>query len=221
MANFSDYFPKLLRYEGNYCHSANDPGGETYRGIARKYNGKWPGWATVDAVKQSLHLVSPVAKPSWAALSAALSANPKLSADIKAFYQAHYWDPLRLNEVGSQSIAEQLADHGVNAGLSRPAKMLQYLLKTQFGASHLKVDGKVGPQSIAALNDVLPELFYPSLIELRRAHYYYRAGSPLSSTPNMAHWVDFLKHTLNVTPDLRMQQYLKSWLSRTRVPFVS
>jgi lysozyme family protein len=218
MANFSDYFPKLLRNEGNYCHTPGDSGGETYRGIARAYNGHWPGWPIVDAAKRRLGLTSPVGRASWAALNAALGADTALSTSIQQFYKHSYWDSLRLDEVHSQSIAEQLADHGVNAGTSRPVKMLQYLLNTQFG-SRLVVDGKIGPQSIAALNDVSAALFYLSLVEMRRAFYYYLAGSPLNSTPNMATWSSFLRTALNVRPNPAMHQFLPSWLSRTQAPF--
>lgn len=220
MANFASYFPKLLRNEGNYCHTPGDSGGETYRGIARAYNGSWPGWPTVDAAKKKLGLTSPVGRASWAALNQALGADAALSVSIQQFYKHRYWDTLRLDQVHSQSIAEQLADHGVNAGTSRPVKMLQYLLNTQFGAQ-LVVDGKIGTQSIAALNDVSAALFYLSLVEMRRAFYYYLAGSPLTSTPNMAAWRGFLHTTLNVRPNAGMQKFLSSWLSRTQAPFVA
>lgn len=220
MANFLAYFPKLMRNEGNYCHHPTDPGGETYRGIARVFNRTWPGWPVIDAVKKQLNLTSPVGKASWATINKALATNEALGANIQQFYQNQYWNPLRLNEVSSQSVAEQLADHGVNAGLRRPAMMLQYLLNTQFG-TYVTVDGKVGPKTIEALNAVSPALFYLSLVEMRRAFYYYRAGKPLTSTPNMAEWRDFLYHKLAVRPDARMQQYLPSWLSRTSTLFVA
>jgi lysozyme family protein len=218
MANFTNYFPTLLRNEGNYCHTPGDSGGETYRGIARAYNGHWPGWPIVDAAKRRLGLTSPVGRASWAALNAALGADAALSTSIQQFYKHSYWDSLRLDEVHSQSVAEQLADHGVNAGTSRPVKMLQYLLNTQFGA-RLVVDGKIGPQSIAALNDVSAALFYLSLVEMRRAFYHYLAGNPLNSTPNMAAWSSFLRTSLNVRPNPAMHRFLPSWLSRTQAPF--
>jgi len=220
MANFTNYFPKLLRNEGNYCHTPGDAGGETYRGIARAYHGTWPGWLIVDAAKQKLGLASPVGRGSWVALNHALGADAALSANIQQFYKQRYWDALRLDQVQSQSIAEQLADHGVNAGTSRPVKMLQYLLNTQFGMQ-LAVDGKIGPQSIAALNDVPAALFYLSLVEMRRAFYYYLAGSPLTSTPNMVAWRTFLHTKLNVRPNAGMQKFLPSWLSRTQALFVA
>lgn len=220
MANFAAYFPKLLRNEGNYCHTPGDRGGETYRGIARAANGHWPGWPHIDAAKHQLGFTSPVGRANWAALNAALAANTALSASIQQFYKHSYWDSLRLDDVHSQSIAEQLADHGVNAGTSRPVKMLQYLLNTKFG-KHLVVDGKIGPQSIAALNAVPPAAFYPSLVEMRRAFYHYLAGSPLNATPNLATWSNFLRTTLNVQPNPAMHKFLASWLSRTKEPFVA
>lgn len=220
MANFTSYFPKLLRNEGNYCHTPGDKGGETYRGIARASNGNWPGWATIDAAKHQLKLVSPVARANWAALNAALAANTALSTSIQQFYKHSYWDSLRLDEVHSQSIAEQLADHGVNAGTSRPVRMLQFLLNTQFGA-HLTVDGKIGPQTIATLNAVSPAVFYPSFVEMRRAFYHYLASSPLNATPNLATWSSFLRTTLGLRPNPAMQKFLRAWLSRTQVPFVA
>ncbi|RYY16321.1 MAG: N-acetylmuramidase, partial [Cytophagaceae bacterium] len=59
MADFAKYLPTLLANEGGYCHDPRDPGGETYRGIARTYNPSWPGWSAIDAVKARLRLPSP------------------------------------------------------------------------------------------------------------------------------------------------------------------
>lgn len=220
MAKFSAYYPKLMRNEGDYCHNLNDTGGETYRGISRVHHPEWSGWKTINAVKEKHNFKSPVAKANWAILNKELRANHELSANIEKFYQALYWDTLRLNEVDSQSIAEQLADHGVNAGTSRPAKMLQFLLNDQYEAK-LRVDGKIGPQTIKTLNEVLPRFFYADLVEMRQAFYYYLADSPISSTPNMPGWRDFLHNTLLLRPRAKNKGFLKSWLSRTREAFVS
>ncbi|OUJ74928.1 hypothetical protein BXP70_09280 [Hymenobacter crusticola] len=143
MADFTHYFPTLLAHEGGYCHDLQDPGGETYKGIARVSNPKWSGWPTVDAVKARAALPTPVPRAGWRALSKALEAEATLNALIMSFYKASYWNPLSLDAVLSQCVAEQLADHGVNAGTARPAKMLQYLLATEFGVK-LVVDGQVG-----------------------------------------------------------------------------
>ena len=44
MAYFGDAFKKLSIKEGGYVNDKDDAGGETYRGISRKYNPTWQGW---------------------------------------------------------------------------------------------------------------------------------------------------------------------------------
>ena len=55
MASFKAQYNELIKREGNY-HSGViggkvDKGGETYRGIARKYNPDWAGWKIIDSLK--------------------------------------------------------------------------------------------------------------------------------------------------------------------------
>lgn len=218
MANFATYLPLLFANEGGYCdYYPSDSGGETFRGIARRPNPNWPGWASVDAVKAQLGLTSPVPPAHWPALDNSLLANAELGAAINSFYEAAYWSPLRLDEVLSQSIADQLADHGVNAGIRRTSLMLQYLLNTEFGAS-LAVDGEVGALTIMALNSTTPPLFYLRLVEMRRAFYTYLADG--AAIPGTENWASFF-HQIGLVPNPRMQQFLNAWLTRTQRPFSS
>lgn len=221
MADFNYYFPKLLAHEGDYCHDLQDPGGETYRGIARTYNPGWSGWLTIDAVKARSASTSPVPRASWRTLSKLLGAEAKLSSAVSSFYKAAYWNPLSLDAVQSQCLAEQLADHGVNAGISRPAKMLQYLLASEFSVP-LVVDGKVGPRTIAALNAVTPATFYARFVAMRRAFYAYRTGS-FSPTDalTLAPWHRFFQESLGLKTNSQMQKYLASWMNRTQQDFTA
>jgi len=221
MADFAHYFPTLLANEGGYCHDPLDPGGETYRGIARVPNPHWNGWSVVDAIRTHLCPNSPVPHAEWLAISHALESDAALNAHVMSFYKAEYWNPLALDLVHSQPIADQLADHGVNAGVIRPAKMLQYLLATEFGAP-LAVDGKIGPRSIAALNAVDPSAFYARFIAMRRAFYDYRTGSfSPADAEKLAHWHKFFHEELHLVTDNRMHKYLASWISRTQEKFVA
>ena len=52
MANFEDAYKKLLIKEGGYVHDSDDSGGETYRGISRRYNPTWEGWDIIDTYKR-------------------------------------------------------------------------------------------------------------------------------------------------------------------------
>lgn len=225
MANFDAYFPSLLRNEGNYCDNPKDSsGGETYQGVARNKNPTWSGWPIIDAVKKKLGLTSPVAQGHWPSLNAELVPNVTLSASVKQLYRARYWNSMGLDGVHSQSVAEQIADHGVNAGTTRPVKMVQYLLSTVYN-KQVDNDGIMGPATLAALNSISPSLFYGNLVEMRRAFYYYLAGAALTSTPHMAGWSSFLGGS---NPGLSLQRnaakygdFLPAWLRRTQVPFVA
>lgn len=222
MADFTHYFPTLLANEGGYCHDLQDPGGETYRGIARATNPQWSGWPALDAAKARLGLHSPVPRASWAALTKVLQVDAAMGASIHAFYKAAYWNPLCLDEVQCQCLAEQLADHGVNAGPARPAKMLQYLLGSEFGAAGMVVDGKIGPRTIAALNGVNREAFYRRFVAMRQAFYQYRAGSYTPAEAQaLAPWHRFFQQDLRLRTDATMQKFLGSWLRRTQAVYVA
>jgi len=221
MADFTHYLPVLLANEGGYCHDLQDPGGETYKGIARASNPHWLGWVTVDGVKTRACLPTPVPRTGWRTLSKMLEAENTLSALVLRFYKEAYWNPLSLDSVHSQCVAEQLADHGVNAGTTRPAKMLQYLLFTEFGVK-LVIDGQVGPRTIAALNTVNQETFYARFVAMRRAFYAYRTGSyALADAPALGPWHRFFQEELHLKTDNQMQKYLTSWINRTQQTFTA
>ncbi|HJW81700.1 MAG TPA: glycosyl hydrolase 108 family protein [Acidiferrobacterales bacterium] len=52
MADFKEAFELTLAHEGGYVKDPDDRGGETYKGIARRYNPGWPGWARINKAKQ-------------------------------------------------------------------------------------------------------------------------------------------------------------------------
>ena len=221
MADFTRYLPTLLANEGGYCHDPQDPGGETYKGIARASNPHWAGWPVVDSVKTRVGAASPVPRAGWLALSRTLESEPNLHAAVLTFYKTAYWNPLSLDAVQSQCVAEQLADHGVNAGTTRPAKMMQYLLATEFGAQ-LVVDGRIGPHTIATLNALDPKAFYARFVAMRQAFYNYRTGNfTPAEAVTLAPWHQFFRDELHLTTDSRMKKYLTSWLRRTQTAYTA
>ena len=48
MANFEYAIERLFGLEGGYARHPADPGGETYRGISRRYHPEWSQWADID-----------------------------------------------------------------------------------------------------------------------------------------------------------------------------
>ena len=218
MADFVKYFPLLLTNEGGYVFDPHDPGGETWRGIAREFNAKWAGWPLLDAYK---------AKAGWPAdcrvyprnklATTILLKDNALPGLVRSFYQNQYWDCLNLSGINSQSIASQLCDIGVNSGTGRVGKMAQYVLATSFGW-HGAIDGQLGPLTLAAINAAPAQAYYTALVAARRSFYQYRAGHTQGLTPEC---VSFLQ-SVNLNPDATMQRYLPSWMGRvSAIPFTA
>jgi lysozyme family protein len=140
MANFTQSFKLLLQSEGDYVNDPQDPGGETYKGIARKMNPKWEGWKTIDAQKKKKNFPKN------------LSALKELDAAIEAFYKTNYWDKVKGDDIQEQEIAHSIFDFAVNAGISTSSKLAQAVVKA-------KADGVIGKNTLKAINAAEPEKF--------------------------------------------------------------
>lgn len=130
MADFIAAYEKTIINEGGYkLHTvAGDTGGQTYAGISRRANPDWTGWRKVD------------------------SGGVPSAGEVRTAYRDKYWMPLRLDEIHSQVIAEDIFDFGVNAGTTIAAKLAQIAVGTT-------PDGKVGPLTIASLNSCDTRVF--------------------------------------------------------------
>jgi len=147
MANFLKAFDITMGHEGTYAKDPDDSGGETYKGISRRFNPQWEGWKMIDDVQNH---------PKFPRI---LKDLPQLQKAVKSFYKSYYWDINKLDEISSQAIAEEIFDTGVNMGRSRAAKFLQeslnYLNRNERLFDDLIVDGLVGPATLTALEFVL------------------------------------------------------------------
>lgn len=84
---------------------------------------------------------------------------------VKRIYRAKYWDALRCDDL-PHGVDYAVFDYGVNSGISRSAKVLQRTLG-------IPDDGRVGPETIAAVNkcdafDLVDRLCDERLAFLRR-----------------------------------------------------
>jgi lysozyme family protein len=140
MADFNAAFVLTMRAEGGYVRDPQDPGGETYKGVARRMNSKWDGWFLIDAMKKERDF--PANLEGYAALQ----------EKIRAFYEANYWDRIRGDEIQNQDIAESIFDFAVNAGPVASAKLAQMTVGTE-------PDGVVGPVTVAKINADDPRAF--------------------------------------------------------------
>ena len=143
MANFEKFYPKL-RSEGGYlspeiAKKNKENGGETYKGVSRVYNPHWAGWVLVDRWKVKMGGKVPYNYKF---------PDPSLDLLVKQVMKQNYWDALSLDKVKNQSLADFMADFGVNSGAHTVAKETQRFLK-------LEDDGVVGNDTITKINNPL------------------------------------------------------------------
>lgn len=135
MANFREAFELTIGHEGNYSNDPLDPGGETYRGISRRYWPGWTGWAIIDS-----YSVANI--PSE-------GTNHELDLAVRTFYKDHFWNRFEGDKVPHQDIANELFDTGVNMSMSRAIEFLQEALnlcnRDQKYWKDISVDGSWGP----------------------------------------------------------------------------
>ena len=135
MADFIPGFIKTINAEGGYVHDPDDPGGETYKGVARSRNPGWSGWANIDQLKTKSNFPQN------------LETDPDLQEKVKALYKANYWDKIQGDKIVDQDIAESIYDFAVNAGPKASAQLAQLAARTT-------ADGIIGPKSIERINSI-------------------------------------------------------------------
>ncbi len=133
-----------MGHEGFYANNPDDPGGETWKGIARNKWPAWGGWAVIDRVK--------IANPRN--LQAALAQSQELETLVQAFYEAHFFRALNLDRIEQAEIACELFDTAVNQGAETAGRYFQQALNllNDNGRHYadLRVDGKPGELTLQA-----------------------------------------------------------------------
>ena len=133
MASYRSAILKVLLTEGGYANDPDDAGGETYKGIARKFWPKWSGWAIIDIAKKQ------------AGYERALNRNMQLNDAVIAFYKVNFWDKVGGDFIASQTIANNLVDAAVNEGIKGAVKRAQ-------GIVLLAQTGVITPELVTKLN---------------------------------------------------------------------
>jgi lysozyme family protein len=152
MAQFQEAFDKVMKNEGGYVNDPQDPGGETYKGIARSRNSKWEGWIRVDLCK------------GQKGFPANLERDTVLQQQITRFYETNYWDAISADKIETQQVAETMFDFGVNAGVKASAMLAQQVVE-------VAVDGVIGPKTIEKLNAFDADHFLAAFTVLKIARY--------------------------------------------------
>ena len=172
MADFEIAYGETELREGGYVDDPVDRGGETHRGVTRKFHPNWAGWKIVDQIK----LDHPDDFKTW------IDANEKLAALAKDLYRKKYWAPIRGDELPSQHIANKVFDTGVNQGVARSVRYLQeglnLLNRNQTDYADIQVDGKLGKLTLSTMAGFLelengqPDYLLKALNLLQASFYF-------------------------------------------------
>ena len=142
-ANFPACLAFTLQAEGGYVDNPADPGGATNMGITLATYRAWMGNPLLTAADIQT-------------LSVETASN---------IYAADYWMPVRGASLPS-GIDLMVFDMGVNAGVSRSAKILQRV-------AGVVQDGRIGPHTLAAATHVTVDALYAA-----HCAYYTALGYP-------------------------------------------
>jgi lysozyme family protein len=161
-ANFENAYATLQLKEGGYSNASSDRGGETYRGIARKYHSDWEGWTVIDDIKKYT--------PNLKMLNETLNNNANLQNGVKEFYFINFWKFYRISEIISQEVANKIFDIFVNINPISAGKIVQNSLN-EIKKEWVEVDGIIGNKTIIAINATFPAVLLAQLKLNQISHY--------------------------------------------------
>lgn len=142
--NFDQAFTRLMEFEGGgeYHSTPGDPGGGTKFGISKR---AFP----------NLNI-------------------PQLTEDqAKLIYRTHYWDQIKAEEL-PEGLRSHVFDAAVNQGVEKASLLLQRavnLYAVTRGGPGVAQDGKIGPNTIKAVNSYDADRLTTLFRHLRREEY--------------------------------------------------
>lgn len=146
MAKFDLTYQLILANEGGYVIDPDDPGGETYKGVARNMHPGWLGWHIVDLIKGKPGF------PESLQTADALEIKKQLDYELRSFYYTQFWLKVQGDKINDQQIANSVVDFAINAGIYTSITLAQSVVGTL-------PDGQIGPITINAINDFNKEHF--------------------------------------------------------------
>lgn len=153
--------------EGGLSDRKNDRGGRTNMGITQK---------TLDAARKARPEAKYPAK-----------VDDLKRAQVEDIYE-HDFVPEGFKDIVDQRIGTVLMDAGVMSGPER-AEVLMQRACNALGAG-LKVDGAIGPKTIAAINSLDPEALLAAFRQQRIIFYHHLVEQDPTQIENLAGWIN-------------------------------
>lgn len=181
MSDFSAALEVVLKHEGGYVNDPADAGGETNWGISLRFLER------EGLVPQDVGLVGTEWSPGLLRQLTRTAAG--------ALYKACFWDRYRCGELLNQTVATKVFDAFVNMQPATAAKLAQRAAVAC--GQRCDVDGRMGPETVAAINACGSEQFTAAMGGQQEAFY----RGLVAAKPAQA-------------------KFLKSWLRRAAWPHI-
>lgn len=193
MVFYSIYNAVILGEEKGYSNHGQDAGGETYRGISRKYHAGLSIWSVVDQTKIEC---TENGKLNVRKLNRILADNENLQIEICEFYKSEYYLKRGIDKIENDGIAKKVFSYEVNARPGVGRKALQAGINIA-GRETLKIDGKIGPATIRALNRAIKKnnINQSIILKVINGYYFMHIWNSPAARP-------FLRGLINIRVDL-------------------
>jgi lysozyme family protein len=158
VAEFSPAVTLTLQHEGGYNYNAKT-GECVNRGLTHWFL-RAIGRLPIPPLPLSTHyelerakLLAPDVSPVRMARDVEIEVVRGLTLDAtEELYQQYFWEPIFGEQIEDQEGANKLFDLAVNSGIVQAVKFFQRAVNTLRPEASLKVDGYLGPKTIAAIN---------------------------------------------------------------------
>jgi lysozyme family protein len=160
--------PTTLKHEGGYSNVKGDNGGETYRGISRKYNSDWSGWTYIDKIKYPNNYVEQVHDIPHNKIF------PELEQSVKDLYYSKYFQNYNLHYLNSTKTGLVLFDFIVHGGFS--IRTFQRLLNDVYNTS-IPLSGRMDTNTLSSINKIGERVIEP-VLQWRKNHLNELARNP-------------------------------------------
>ncbi len=154
MALFEKAIPYILMNEGGYVDHPSDPGGATNHGISLRFlQGVPEGDINKDDSIDAKDIRG-------------------MTQDQAAvLYRRQFWNPNSYEDLRNQGLATKIFDLAVNTGAGTANRMLQQACNLANTATVIKVDGKIGPETLRVANNLDPQYLVSIVSALACRHY--------------------------------------------------
>jgi len=164
MADYKIVIPFILKWEGGLSRATTDtasrnPSPCTFNGQTGWHTNKGVTWATFTTLASRL---------GYAATCTNFQRMPE---DIWGkIFKVGFWDAIGGDQIKSQAIANVAADFAWGAGPFRAVQRLQMAVNN-ISSNKIAVDGKIGPRTIAAVNNTNQLALFNEYTKLKDQFY--------------------------------------------------